>query len=119
MSRSIVTVSQAWEEYSNGLDGNPSLQELEEQGGSWRKSQMERLYYLRRLPLFKAIQKRITEGEEVVFILSDLENQRGQRSLYSFCNILKNKVLTGSDAGGNFLNREIPPMVEMVTSVLY
>jgi hypothetical protein len=89
MSRSIVTIPHAWEEYSNGLYGNPSLQELEEQGGSWKNSSAEREYYRSRLPLFEAIQRRIAEGEELVFILSDLENQRGQRSLYSFCNFLK------------------------------
>jgi hypothetical protein len=89
MNRSIVTVPHAWEEYSNGVDGNPSLKELESQGTNWKILSGDASYYLRRLPLLKVIQRRINEGEEISFILSDLESQRGQRTLYLFCNFLK------------------------------
>ncbi|KAG1035302.1 hypothetical protein G6F43_013253 [Rhizopus delemar] len=70
MSRSLISVTDVWREYSVGLAGNPSIKSMEEQyGADWRKvdNRTESRFFTRRLPLYKKIES--------------LSNERGSDSL--------------------------------------
>lgn len=68
LSRTIVTVTDLWREYSTGLTGCPSVRDLEQQfGASWRKGNESR-FFSRRNEIYKyikdkAVKERITEEE--------------------------------------------------------
>lgn len=60
MKRNLVTVTDLWREYSVGIGGGPSVKSLEENyNAKWRSqgSKTESRFYLRRLPIFKEIEK--------------------------------------------------------------
>ncbi|EDN08635.1 predicted protein [Histoplasma mississippiense (nom. inval.)] len=49
LSRTIQSVPDLWREWTTGLGGGPSVQSLEDQGGSWRKSSSkEQMMFCRR-----------------------------------------------------------------------
>ncbi len=84
MDRKICTVEKAWEEYSL------KLKNLEASYGyKWRKAPTEKMFFLRRRPLFLEIERRIEAGEPVDVILKDLEETRGKKSLFVLCKMLK------------------------------
>ncbi|EIE88996.1 hypothetical protein RO3G_13707 [Rhizopus delemar RA 99-880] len=59
MSRSLISVTDVWREYSVGLAGKPSIKSMEEQyGADWRKvdNRTESRFFTRRLPLYKKIE---------------------------------------------------------------
>lgn len=60
MSRTISTVPELWDEYTKGLNGNPSVQELNRTypNGEWRRVSSEKKYYSDRKVLYDEIQRR-------------------------------------------------------------
>ncbi|EIE80627.1 hypothetical protein RO3G_05332 [Rhizopus delemar RA 99-880] len=59
MSRSLISVTDVWREYSVGLAGKPSIKSMEEQyGADWGKvdNRTESRFFTRRLPLYKKIE---------------------------------------------------------------
>ncbi len=79
MSRGLSTVHQVWEEYSEGVNGQMSIMQLERQG--WKRDGQESQFYCRRNKLYKHIKQRLEDGEQVDAILADLETRRGIKSL--------------------------------------
>ncbi len=60
MSRQIHTVRQAWTEYKYGYPSNPSVQAIEaERGAQWGRKNGDTQFYLRRKPLYQAIEEAI------------------------------------------------------------
>lgn len=60
MKRNLVTVTDLWREYSVGIGSGPSIKSLEENyNAKWRSqgSKTESRFFLRRLPIFKEIEK--------------------------------------------------------------
>lgn len=56
LNRTIVTVTDVWREYADGLCGAPSVKRLEEEfGTAWRKDRKESRFFSRRNELYKAI----------------------------------------------------------------
>lgn len=59
LNRTIVTVTDVWREYANGLCGGPSVEYLEKEfGTSWRKDRKESRFFSRRNELYKAIKSK-------------------------------------------------------------
>lgn len=59
LSRKLVTVTDVWREYKQGLGGKPSVEHLEtEYGTAWRKDRAESRFYSRRRELYVAIEKK-------------------------------------------------------------
>ncbi|EIE89012.1 hypothetical protein RO3G_13723 [Rhizopus delemar RA 99-880] len=53
MNREIVSVTDVWREYSEGLGGNPSVQYLEERyGTAWRKERKDSRFFSRRNEIY-------------------------------------------------------------------
>lgn len=89
MSRMLTTVQQCWAEWATGVDGGPSLRDLEEQHGSlWRREQTERMFFSRRKPIYHEIQRRIDSGQQEEVALRQLEEtrMRNHMSLNSLTN---------------------------------
>ncbi|ORE04040.1 hypothetical protein BCV72DRAFT_212062, partial [Rhizopus microsporus var. microsporus] len=62
LNRDILTVTDAWREYSVGFSGKPSIQSLEAQfGTAWRKNRKEPCFFSKRKELYKAIEKKAEE----------------------------------------------------------
>ncbi|KAF2860004.1 hypothetical protein K470DRAFT_264837 [Piedraia hortae CBS 480.64] len=61
--RSIATVPDLWQEWTVGLNGNPSVQSLEASlGASWRNKESDRSYYFRRKRIIDEIIRRASKG---------------------------------------------------------
>lgn len=76
LGRTLVTVTDVWREYSNGLGGNPSVEHIErEYGTAWRKERKESRFYSRRKELYDTIKKMAdkqrTSCEEASWRLED------------------------------------------------
>ena len=83
MSRTLTTVAEAWQEWTAGIAGRPSIQSLDDAWGpAWRKLQKEKMFYCRRKVLINEIRKRAAGGDPCRAV-SDLEQIRlqGRRSL--------------------------------------
>ncbi len=94
MSRQVYTVKQAWIEYKHGLPPYQSIQSIEAKFGSkWRKTNTDTQFYLRRKPLFDAIEKLMQDGNTEADIIAQLEDLclkfRGLRAL---CTYIKQKL---------------------------
>ena len=78
--RNLTTVGQVWDEYSNGLNGNPSIMSLERQYGPlWRNSPAIARLFASRKPLYNWISSRIIAGyteDEAVNQLESLRNEQ-------------------------------------------
>ena len=80
MSRSLQTVSDVWREYTHGLGGSPSIEQLDLQfGNSWRQSTAERKFFSRRLKIYKAIKAKLSEGKTEDAAVEELEGMRLSR----------------------------------------
>ncbi|KAG1049061.1 hypothetical protein G6F43_008591 [Rhizopus delemar] len=67
MNRKIVSVTDVWREYSEGLGENPSVQYLEEKyGTAWRKERKDSRFFSRRNEIYNGI-KRKAEEERISF----------------------------------------------------
>ncbi|KAI8880898.1 hypothetical protein K501DRAFT_190231, partial [Backusella circina FSU 941] len=84
LSRKIVSVTDLWREYCNGLSGCPSVKSLEDTyGASWRKSENEGMFFRKRRELYVAIEtKARTDGVEPKIAAKRLEDIR-KRHKYS------------------------------------
>jgi hypothetical protein len=90
MSRALTTVRQVWQEYTDGINGGPSIQSLERQG--WRRDGRERMYYSRRNCIYRHINARLQCGEGEEAILADLEARCAGKSLHWLQNVLQHQA---------------------------
>lgn len=83
MSRNVQTVPDLWKEWTQGVDGNPSIQELESRhGASWRTDQKEKMFYHRRRKIVEEIERRHTqEGMSYEAAVEELERVRTEKKL--------------------------------------
>lgn len=59
LNRTIMTVTDVWREYKDGLGGNPSVEFMEkEYGTAWRKDRKESRFFSRRKELYGAIKNK-------------------------------------------------------------
>ncbi|KAG1523523.1 hypothetical protein G6F52_004957 [Rhizopus delemar] len=62
MNRKIVSVTDVWREYSEGLGENPSVQYLEEKyGTAWRKERKDSRFFSRRNEIYNGIKRKAEE----------------------------------------------------------
>lgn len=77
MARNITTINQLWEEWTVGLNGQPSIEELDRSyGPAWRPGNTERQYYGRRRVIISEIRRRAALGETFVAVVDALERER-------------------------------------------
>ncbi|KAG1026790.1 hypothetical protein G6F43_014095 [Rhizopus delemar] len=83
MNREIISVTDVWREYSEGLGGNPSVQYLEEKyGTAWRKERKDSRFFSRRNEIYNGI-KRKAEEDRISFeeAAKKLEERRVQLNI--------------------------------------
>ena len=76
--RNLTTVNQVWQEYTQGLYGNPSMMSLnEEYGHKWRFTSSDRRFYYRRKRIYDFIENLTkTNGKTVADAIDMLESFR-------------------------------------------
>ncbi|CCK67832.1 Msn1p KNAG_0A01430 [Huiozyma naganishii CBS 8797] len=75
--KSPHTVREVWLEYTEGVSGQPSLREMENRyQTSWRRDPAVTKHYARRKVLCKAIEKGLSRGYTLEYIIDLLENYR-------------------------------------------
>ena len=63
-NRTISTVGQVWQEYTRGLNGNPTVKDLEaEYGAKWRNSDAERNFFSGRKRIYEMVDTLIGMGQ--------------------------------------------------------
>jgi hypothetical protein len=98
MKRDIsMTVENLWEEWTIGLDGNPSIRDLEvSTRKKWRSGdKTENKYFERRKVIIDAVQALINGGTEEASAVSTIEERRGTMTLNQFYKELQ-RTRTGS-----------------------
>ncbi|KAI9208022.1 transcriptional activator of glycolytic enzymes-domain-containing protein [Polychytrium aggregatum] len=89
MSRTILTVPEAWREYTDGIDGGPAIQQLEQRWGArWRSSHKEMKFFCRRNIIYVYILEQLNK-RPLDEILAELETMRNNSSLNALSNKLK------------------------------
>ncbi len=90
MSRQLTSVEQVWREYTIGFPPNPPLKALETRfGASWRKSNSETQFFIRRKPIYDAINAIIAEGVSQDECIKTLNLFKGNKSLRQLSDKLK------------------------------
>ena len=75
LARKLRTIKQIWQEYSVGINGQPSVKSLEEKyGTNWRNSDNEIKLYSYRNKIYRAIQKLIAKGITEEEAIKELES---------------------------------------------
>ena len=60
LKRNLITVGEAWQEYTRGLNGNPSIKSLEaEFGPKWRNNSAERKFFYGRRMIYEMVEELI------------------------------------------------------------
>lgn len=100
MSRELSNVTQAWEEWHHGLNGGPSIEEMDLQDKDWRASPCERKYYSNRKVIINELKRLIaahgwTEDQAV----HELEMQRGSKSLHALMKWIRQERQSGPTLG--------------------
>jgi hypothetical protein len=63
MSRSLNTVSEVWDEFKRGINGNPPVEMLEHlYGAKWRRSEAERKFFERRSKVIRLVESVMEEN---------------------------------------------------------
>ncbi len=92
MSPSLFKVEDVWKEWTRGLGGRISIEELDQTyGPSWRKSAKERKFYSRRKAIINAIKSLVQEENiNAIAAVDRLEQRRQQlgKSLDAFQRLL-------------------------------
>ncbi|KAI9257699.1 transcriptional activator of glycolytic enzymes-domain-containing protein, partial [Sporodiniella umbellata] len=58
LSRSVNSIAEVWEEYCNGIDGGPSIKDLEiAYGREWRVDPGESRFFSRRKTIYREIRR--------------------------------------------------------------
>lgn len=87
MSRQLITVKELWEEWENGLLGQPSISSLEVRFGSkWRNTAAEKKFFQRRKKIIDYIHmKSIADGVTHDMVIAELDafRERNKLSLHS------------------------------------
>ncbi|KAL1989509.1 hypothetical protein VTN49DRAFT_6706 [Thermomyces lanuginosus] len=83
LSRTIKTVPELWREWTEGLNGGPSVQSLDAvYGAKWRVEQAERMFYSRRKVIIDDIFKRQkSKGGSLNAAVAEVELLRQDRNL--------------------------------------
>ena len=80
-SRNFTTVKQVWKEFADGIDGNPSVRQLEQKfGNEWRISKPDSMFFYRRRKIYDYVEDEIANGksaDQVVQELDDLKTTNG------------------------------------------
>ena len=77
LSRQVSNVRDAWKEYTRGLNGNPSIKDLEAQyGHKWRITNGDRGYYYARKRIYDIVEKLIRTGLKEDEAVADVEKFR-------------------------------------------
>ena len=64
MNRTLTNVQQVWQEYTIGINGNPSIKDLETRFSSqWRSDSAVRMFYTRRKHIYQMIEDLIRMGQ--------------------------------------------------------
>ena len=72
--RNLTTVNQVWQEYTQGLDGNPSIKSLDEEFGiKWRNDFKAQSVYYRRKRIYDLIKKEISGVKTAEQVVNALE----------------------------------------------
>ena len=78
--RNLTTVNQVWEEYTTGINGQPSIKSLDELFGvRWRDPNAQRLFYHGRRKIYDYIINEINNGKSEQDAVSALESFRIQK----------------------------------------
>ena len=94
MNRTIQTVRELWQEWSQGVEGGPAVAELERRfQARWRRDSKVRMHYLRRKYIVDEINRLVGEGKYATHneAVNFLENQRGQWSLKALNEALRQR----------------------------
>ncbi|KAG0670233.1 hypothetical protein C6P45_002706 [Maudiozyma exigua] len=71
------SVLEVWKEYTDGIEGQPSIKEMETlYQATWRRDSATNKRYARRKPLWKSIEIGLTRGYTLEYIVEMLENTR-------------------------------------------
>ncbi|RKO83415.1 transcriptional activator of glycolytic enzymes-domain-containing protein [Blyttiomyces helicus] len=91
MSKTITTITQAWREYRYGLEGRPSIREMEASHKGWRTPNTKAQRFCRRRPVWIEIERRMEGGMSEEEAVQALEDERVQRkeSLFKCAERLK------------------------------
>ena len=77
LSQHLTSVPEVWQEYTIGLDGNPSVESLvEEHGLSWLRSKSDKAAFYRRRRIYDYINNRIESGQSEEAAVNELEEMR-------------------------------------------
>ena len=88
----VFTVKDAWQEWQEGLAGQPALRELEARWGSrWRPGNAVRIAFSRRKVIWDEILACTARGKSVDEAVAELELLRASRSLNSLVKELKRR----------------------------
>lgn len=112
MSRSLSNVAGLWQEWKQGLSGEPSVESLEARyGPKWRTSQAERKFYSRRKVIIEEITKRISAGMDQWRAVEEVEEVRGGKSLDGLSKMIveRKKNAVGGGQGGRGRGRTGAP----------
>ncbi|EDN05524.1 predicted protein [Histoplasma mississippiense (nom. inval.)] len=100
LSRTIQSVPDLWREWTTGLRGGPSVQSLEDQGGSWRKgSSKEQMMFCRRKIIINEIRTRVSSG----MAIDDDDKSSELHLLLCTHSSLYNNILFSSLSSSSFL----------------
>jgi hypothetical protein len=91
LSRTIQTVPELWQEWTQGIEGNPPVEMLERRYGStWRSSHKEAVLFSRRKVIINEIYSRKDSGFSIEAAVEDLElvRTRAKLSLYKLWKLL-------------------------------
>jgi len=94
MNRTIQTVRELWQEWSQGVEGGPAVVELERRfQARWRRDSSVRMHYLRRKYIVDEINRLVSEGKYATHneAVTFLDNQRGQWSLKALNEALRQR----------------------------
>lgn len=95
MSKSLTKATDAWREYTTGLNGSPALKSVYEgEGWSWRGREAERKYWKRRESLLleiEALASRLGQPEEAIALNIDRQLQDKEITLHQLAEQCKHK----------------------------
>ena len=100
MSRNISTAGQAWEEYSRGLEGGPSVKQLDQKyGKSWRDVPSQQELYNERRKIYCTVKKLVAAGvtEKNATLALDAWRQSNNWTLSELQNNMHHIIINSND----------------------
>jgi hypothetical protein len=91
--RKGMTVTDLWNEWTNGIDGNPPIKQLEAMGTGWRSHDpAEQRFFQRRKAIIDLVDSRINAGDSEVSALAAVDAMRDGKSLNAFYDFVKSQA---------------------------